>query len=210
VTQVTEKTAAVRDGFEMMEKIRIGAGLQGKIGTRQPANASGFSLVEMMITVLILSILASIVIPNMRDATRSYQLTSRASYWLNVLNYARSEATKRGSRITLCASSDGASCAGSSQSNLHQGWIIFVDTDNDGTWDAGEIIVRPGSADSEYTYVLSGTSNSYVSFISNGMTKTAGNASWSGNITICREAGELGRQVVISPVGRTKMDNVGC
>jgi len=168
----------------------------------------GISLIELMVTISILSILLAIAIPNFKDMSRSYQVTSQAQFWVSVLNFSRSEAAKRGQRVTLCPSSDGASCLVSSR--LHVGWIAFVDENNNASLDAGETIVRSGAAENKYTLVLSGTSSNYISFISNGMTKTIGNASWSGNIKICQGAGTIGREVVINPVGRTRVDKVGC
>jgi len=168
----------------------------------------GFSLVELLVAIVILGIVVSIAVPNMNEMARSYQVTSKAAYWMNTLNYARSEAAKRGQRVTLCPSSNGSSCLASS--NLHSGWIAFVDLDNDAVVDVGESVFRSAPADDVYTFVLSGTANTYISFVSNGMTKTIGNASWSGNILICRGVGAPGRQVTISPVGRSKIGNVGC
>lgn len=172
----------------------------------------GFTLVELMVTIMIIGIIAVIAIPNMRDSARGYQVTSKAYSWMNILNFARSESAKRGMRVTICASSNLTSCAAASQSNLHQGWLLFVDANNDGDWDAGENIIRAEPSDSDYSFVLAGTASSYVSFIPNGMTKTTGNASWSGTITICRNgsAGALGRQIVISAVGRARVANIGC
>jgi len=161
-----------------------------------------------MATIAVLGILLTVAVPNMKEMARSYEVSSKANYWMNVLNFARSEASRRGQRVTLCPSGNGVSCSGSS--NLHSGWIAFADTNNNATVDLGEAILKVGSVDNTYTYVLSGTANTYISFISNGMTKTIGNASWSGNIKICLEAGAPGRQVTISAVGRSKVENVGC
>ncbi|MFC1626295.1 GspH/FimT family pseudopilin [Pseudomonadota bacterium] len=213
VTEVTEKQLVKRDDFEMMEKICIGKSPQRRADSRQAcarqaASASGFTLLEIMIVIVILGVGLSLAIPNMRDGIRSYELTSRASYWLNLLNHARSEAAKRGSRVTLCASSNGTSCATTLQSNLHQGWILWADTDGDGVRDGVETIIRTGAVVNDFTYVQSGT---YISFISNGMTTTIGNARWSGTIGICRPDSTTGRQVIINVVGRVRIANwSGC
>jgi len=172
------------------------------------AEQTGFTVVELMVTIAVLGILMSIAVPAFKEMARSYQVSSKAQFWVNALNYARSESAKRGERVTLCPSSNGTSCQASS--NLHVGWIAFVDANNNATVDAGEAIVTTGGAESLYTVVLSGTSNNYVSFIPNGMTKTIAGGSWNGNIKICQGVGTTGRSVVINPVGRVRVGSVGC
>ncbi len=172
----------------------------------------GFTLIELMATIMIFSVIAIIAIPNIVESTRTYQMISKVSFWMNVLNYARSEAATQGARVTLCASANGTACSAASPSDLHQGFIVFVDTDGDAVRDAGEDVLRIWTMETDYTYVLAGTSSSYLSFMPNGMTKTTGNASWSGSITVCavNVSGLTGRQVVINAVGRTRIDETGC
>ena len=199
----------------MMRKIRIGTSLQRQAGSRQTGrrkagNASGFSLVELMVAVAILTIVLTIAMPDMKGAVRSYQLTAKANNIVNVLNHARSEAAKRGLRVTVCSSTDGASCAGSNQNNWHQGWIMFVDSDNDAAVSTGEVIVQSTPADAEFTIVLSGTTN-YLSFVSSGMPKTSGFSWWSGSVDV-RKVGDSGsdpgRRVTISRAGSMRVSQI--
>ena len=58
------------------------------------------------------------------------RLTAQTNDLVTVLNYARSEAIKRGVRVTLCSSNNGTSCLGST--TWDTGWIAFIDTNGDG------------------------------------------------------------------------------
>jgi type IV fimbrial biogenesis protein FimT len=49
-----------------------------------------------------------------------------------VLNLGRSEAVKRGRSVTLCASTDGISCAADDSADWERGWLLFVDANSDG------------------------------------------------------------------------------
>jgi len=173
-------------------------------------NQKGFTLVELMVTLLVMTIVTTIAFPNMKNAVRSYQLTSKANVIVNVLNRARGEAAKRGLRVTICSSTNGTSCAAANKNNWHQGWIVFVDADDDVAVSSGEEIIQYVPADSEYTLVLAGTTN-YLSFVSSGIPKTAGYSWWAGNITVRRVndlATDPARQVVISRAGNVSVQSI--
>ncbi len=199
----------------MMRRICIGANPQGHVGSRQSgirqsASAAGFTLVELLLTVMILSILATLTFPDMKSSIRSYQLTSKANNVINTLNRARSEAAKRGLRVTICSSTNGTSCAGSSQNNWHQGWIMFVDSDNNAAVSTGEVIIQYEPGDTVFTIILSGTS-SYVSFVPSGMPKTSGFSWWSGSIDVRRVGdgvSDPGRRVTLGRAGSMHVNKI--
>lgn len=69
--------------------------------------SSGFTLVEMMITIAIIAIMASVAVPSFVGIVNSQRVTS-ASYDLYAsLISARSEALKRNGDVTLTSSSGG-------------------------------------------------------------------------------------------------------
>src|SRR5574343_378776 len=95
--------------------------------------ARGFTLIELMITVAILAILASLAAPSFRDTIIRTRLSGYNSDLITAINFARSESIKRGVTVTLCRSTDGGSCAASG--GWEQGWIAFVDNNADGVVD---------------------------------------------------------------------------
>jgi type IV fimbrial biogenesis protein FimT len=196
--------------LRMMKRICIEASLQGHVGSRQPGNASGFTLIELLVAITIMAIVVTIALPGMQASVRSYQLTARANNVINMLNYARSESAKRGLRVTVCSSTDGASCAGANQNNWHQGWIMFVDSDNNAAVSGADVIIQNSPSIAEFTVVLNGTSN-YVSFVSSGMPKTSGYSWWSGSFDVRRvgDAGsDPGRRVTLSRAGSMRVDQI--
>lgn len=78
----------------------------------------GFSLVELVVTVAVLGIIAGIAFPNMREMILNGRVTTQTNELVAALNFARSEAIKRGSEVSVCAT-DGAGLAG--------GWRIIPD-----------------------------------------------------------------------------------
>ena len=96
---------------------------------------SGFTLIELMVTVTILAILVSIAVPAMTNFMNSNRLTSHTSALKQAIQYARSEAVSKNQDVSICASSDGATCTDNAE--WSQGWIVFTDADGAGDVDIG-------------------------------------------------------------------------
>jgi len=93
-----------------------------RLGRR--AHARGLTLTELMITLAVAGILMVIGVPSFRNASLGSRLSAAANDLLASVQLARSEAIKRNVAVTLCASANGATCAGSG--GWEQGWIILA------------------------------------------------------------------------------------
>jgi type IV fimbrial biogenesis protein FimT len=82
---------------------------------------SGFTLLELMVTVSLLAVLLGLAVPAFQSAALSSQLRAAANDLVSSAYLARSEAIKRNTVVTLCVSADGVSCG---SGNWEQGWII--------------------------------------------------------------------------------------
>jgi len=78
------------------------------------AVAGGFTLVELMVTVAVIAILAVVAVPGMTALINSSRLNGQAEEMVASLQLARAEAIRRNARVTVCASTDGTTCANSS------------------------------------------------------------------------------------------------
>lgn len=62
---------------------------------------SGFTLVELLVTLMVLGIVATIAVPSFSWVIQSNQLTVTANDLIGALNLARSEAIRRGSSVSV-------------------------------------------------------------------------------------------------------------
>jgi type IV fimbrial biogenesis protein FimT len=93
----------------------------------------GFTLIEFMVAILVLSVVLTIGAPSMTETVRNARMTSQTNLTLGMLSYARSEAAKRpGVTITLCASTTTNSASPSCDTDdWENGWFIMTDWDAD-------------------------------------------------------------------------------
>ncbi len=78
-----------------------------------PNYTRGFTLVELMVTVAVIGLLALAAVPAMTSMIRNSRLTGQTEELVASLQLARAEAIRRNARVTVCASTNGSTCASS-------------------------------------------------------------------------------------------------
>lgn len=162
--------------------------------TTSQVRQNGVTLIELMVTLAVLAILLAIAAPSFESTIASNRLATTTNNLIGTLSQARMEAIRRGARVTVCISADGASCAAGGGWN--QGWISFTDTTRAGataSLDNGETLVGSGSA-VPAGISLAGSANvaQYVSFGADGRSWTMGGAAQTGTIRVCSQSTALG------------------
>lgn len=167
----------------------------------------GFTLIELMITLAIVAIVLAIGVPSFQGMMRDNRLATQTNTFLAALNLARSEAIKRGRRVTLCKSASGATCEGGG--GYQQGWIVFVDPNDNAVVDAGEMILRvEGAMPGNLSLTGNSTVQSYVSYVGDGTSRLVGGGFQAGTLTLC--AAPKARSIIINSVGRVRVMETTC
>lgn len=68
--------------------------------------SSGFTLVELMIVIALIALIAGFAVPQFGRMIDSNRITSTTNSIVGLLSFSRSEAVRRGARVTVTAASD--------------------------------------------------------------------------------------------------------
>lgn len=172
----------------------------------------GFSLVELMITLAVMAILAGLAAPSFASFLRSNRVSSISMEMSAGIMMARSEAVKRGTRVTICKSGDtqnGApTCSTNAAISWATGWLIFADGGTAGTVDGTDArikVVQPGALAA--VTPSSGDFSDFFSFDSRGALEPKATAS-SLTLTVCLE--HIKRDIQVLPTGRVNTEAGTC
>ena len=160
---------------------------------------SGFTLYELLITVLVIGVILTIGIPNMSEFTQNSRLTSTSNDLLSSFQLARSEAARSRGNITICASPDPLGANPNCGGDFSTGWIIFIDTNGDiNRAGPGENVLRAHPAPPSGVTVTPENGATYFAFAGTGLGRgdVGGNPSIS-TVMICDDRG-----IDIAPGGR--------
>ncbi len=158
----------------------------------------GFSLIEVLLVLALGATLLLLAVPGMRSVIAVARLDAAIADYSGALALARSEAIRRGMRVSLRNLSGGG--------NWGSGWQMFVDSDRDGQPDVGETILRRQAA-LNAPLTLYGNAN-YTNFLA---FKPDGTVNQVGTFVICHdgvlvEAGQSrSRALIVSWAGRVRL-----
>lgn len=176
----------------------------------------GFTLIELMVTLAVLAIVASIAVPSFNTMIQNNRSLALGEELASALNYARSEAVKRGARITLCGSVNGTACDGDWTDN----WIVVVDTAT--TDDAAAPVVANASAvlrfwdapnsNATVTATQGGANTSFVRYTRQGMLGRFNSGAVAINVSFSGCTSNSARAVTVGVAGILNMSrsSTGC
>lgn len=151
---------------------------------------TGFTLVELIITLAIAAVLMSLAAPSFRNTIQDNRLSTQYNELLTAISLSRSEAIKRGESITILNVSGGT--------DWESGWAVFIDSDGDGAIDSGEEIRVFGTLSGSNT--LSFPNGDSFTYSPDGLVNIA------GTFLFCDDRGNAGRRgLTVSNTGRGRL-----
>lgn len=182
---------------------------------------NGFTLIELMVTIMVMAIVLGIGIPSMTDFVRNSRMTGTANDLLAAMHVARSAAVSRRAPTTVCRSAN--PMAATPTCGAGTGWVVYVDAndvdgdglpDGDGALNAGEeiLLANQGPPDS-ITITTTPAGSSFVSYASTGFLRSVGGTASATGFVLCDSRGNeitagansAARAIVVSPTGRPQI-----
>lgn len=172
---------------------------------------TGFTLYELLTTMLIVGVVLAIGVPNMQSFRQNSRMTAAANDLHSSFHLARSEASRAKTSITICASADSMAAIPTCGGELEAGWVVFEDRNGDITIDAGEPILRRFPAVTAGIAINTVGPDDYFSFAATGLGR--GNVNGTpplATMVLCDDRGNVrggggkstARVLVVTPLGR--------
>lgn len=133
----------------------------------------GFTLVELLLVLVVVAILLSLGVPSFLNILASNRVAAAANEIVVVLNLGKSEAVRSGQTLVLCKRQAADTQCSTSAGDWDNGWLLFIDGDNDNQVDAGERVVRV-QTDAEESLDLAFSGGGNLNFSPDGGTGPTG------------------------------------
>lgn len=151
---------------------------------------SGFTLIEILITVAILAILLSIAAPSFTAQIDSNTRKSVLAEFITGMAFARSESVKRGADVYLRSMS--------ASDEWSDGWCVTTAANCSGD------VIRKFKAVKSVTVKSSSTTLSSFTFNSQGFLESN-----SGYVVMCGLS-EMGKKITVTPLGQALAQECEC
>lgn len=177
------------------------------VGTGLRRAQRGFTLLELVTTVTVAGVLLTVAVPSFFNTSRNSHAAADTNELVSALSIARSEAIRRSGRVSVCHSSDGASCGG----GWADGWIVFVDTAATDATDPPVVgTVLRVSPPPTGTPAITGGSD-WIRFLPRGYARSQGGAMpVTFTIAVQGCTGQQARTVQVNGVGRATAARLNC
>lgn len=180
---------------------------------------AGVTLMELLVTLSIAVIVMTVAVPGFSNLIAETRRVTAVNELVGALNMARSEAIKRGVRVTLCKTDafDPSNPACVLSASWNGDWLLFVDNDHEsgnsvGAFDGVDTLLRifpaRGNLDITSTAGFAGAIAYRPDGTSQGIRANGTMSVANGSYTLC--AAGIGRQLVINRLGRVSIRSTQC
>lgn len=171
------------------------------VAHRSARPVSGFSIIELMVTLSVAGVLLAIAVPSFTQLAVNSRLTTQTNDVVAALNLARSEAIKRNTNVSFCrvSSETAVNCAAATRP-----WTNWIVTTGNGGNVLRRGVVNTFSGGISMESTLTGDQ---VTYRPEGLAYTNGVIVADQTITVCAPRNDMGRQVTLGRGSRLSTTN---
>ncbi len=159
---------------------------------------SGFTLWELLVSVAVLVVLATIALPSLSALQQKNQLTSAKNALMVTLNLARSEAIVGTRPVIVCPLSSPTTCE--QRTDWSRGWLAYRDDNRNGRLDPVERVLSVYELDNARLRVRTSDGRRKLTYRSMGRSEGS-----NVRFVFCVEgSSEYSGQVVVANTGRAR------
>ncbi|GAB3390636.1 GspH/FimT family pseudopilin [Lysobacter fragariae] len=161
----------------------------------------GFTLIELMVTITVLAIVLVAATPSFASIINGNRLSAAANETMAVLQEARMEAMRSNRRTVACLSANPNAASPSCGTANATGWIVFTDANHDGSFGAGDSLLRVASLSSKVQMLGSSSFGIGVSFRSDGFARLASGTLVNATVGLCVPTSQPAQNVRLVSIG---------
>ncbi len=151
----------------------------------------GFTVIELLVTLIIVAIITLIGAPSFMGAIKRERLTTEVNELISALATARSEAIKRNQHVIVQSTND----------DWGAGWTLYVDMDRDKKISDGDLTLKIWEKLSDRHTLKSDLKESYIDFSPSGGIGTI------AHFTLCDENNlNTAKSLKINYIGRARVE----
>ncbi len=161
-------------------------------------NTKGFTLVELMLTLVITTILVTLSLPSLNTLITSFERHGAVHDLLGLFALARKHAVMNGTLVTVCPLDAQKKCGTNWNGEIH----AFSDPENTRSASSEQAILQTISPQGNGKFTVRSLHKSFFQFHPTGFTYSD-----LGNITWCPDSGDptQAAQIIVSRGGRVRI-----
>ncbi len=166
-----------------------------KRGDRRMASERqlGFTIIELMFTLVVASILLGIGIPSFQETIKNNRIVATSNGVASAIGYARTEAVKRGGTVHV------------GFGDATTDFVVWIDADGGNDWDPSEELLRTWPVSAASVSITSGNARTFYAF------RGTGEVNANDTITVCDDrSGERGSQYTLLLSGSVSRADFPC
>jgi type IV fimbrial biogenesis protein FimT len=155
---------------------------------------TGFTLIELMVTIAVAVILLSIGIPGFQEMLTTNRTATVSNEFVTSMSIARSEAIKRHTNVVVTATN------GSDTNNeWGPGWKVWADLNSNGSQDGNDPDIKTVTAITGSIALDSAGGSTSFTYSGSGLVNTA------QNLYLCNKSGNPSRWIEVTATGRVSV-----